>query len=241
MSNETNMQRSPLLVAAAVAISAAGMVTVPATVQAIPMVPLAPECAQYGFPGIVTIQHTNGWTANFNASGDHFNGASASASHTGGGKLSGTAEGSVSGRDVSLVLKWNNGAIGQYWGTVDNDRAKGYTKDLAHPENEAGWSIQQPLHCLKAADAPAAPAGPAAPPVPAPDPAAAGFKTATVTGDVEIYDAPGGNGEVIGELQGGEGQQVQAKCRDDQWCEVQGKGWVFGGPPEGGGEPFLKF
>ena len=53
---------------------------------------------------------------------------------------------------------------------------------------------------------------PAAPQQPAP---AAPSNIATVTGDVDIYDVPGGVGNVIGMLEGGEGQQVQANCRDD--------------------------
>jgi hypothetical protein len=79
-------------------------------------------------------------------------------------------------------------------------------------------------------------APPPAAPAPAPAPPAAiasQYKTATVTGDVDIYDVPGGEGKVIGMLEGGEGQHVQAKCRDDSWCEVSGKGWVWG--------DFLKF
>ena len=72
----------------------------------------------------------------------------------------------------------------------------------------------------------AAPQQPAAAPQqPAP---AAQSNTATVTGDVDIYDVPGGVGNVIGMLDGGEGQQVQANCRDDNWCEVSGQGWVWG-------------
>jgi hypothetical protein len=52
--------------------------------------------------------------------------------------------------------------------------------------------------------------------------------TATVTSDVDLYDQPGGEGNVIGVLR--EGSQVQAKCREDQWCSIradEGQGWVW--------------
>jgi hypothetical protein len=66
-------------------------------------------------------------------------------------------------------------------------------------------------------------------------------KTATVTGDVDVYDVPGGVGKVIGMLDGGEGQTVQlgSGCREDKWCNIVfakgpgGTAWVYG-------DPFLK-
>ena len=74
---------------------------------------------------------------------------------------------------------------------------------------------------------PEAPA-PEAPPAP---PAGLDIAIATVTGDVDVYDVPGGEGTVIGMLP--EGAQVSAECRDDRWCAVtgdvpNGKGWVWG-------------
>jgi hypothetical protein len=59
---------------------------------------------------------------------------------------------------------------------------------------------------------------------PAPQPATA---TATVNGDVDVYDVPGGVGTVIGMLR--QGSQVPlGVCRDDRWCQVTGVGWVWG-------------
>lgn len=52
-------------------------------------------------------------------------------------------------------------------------------------------------------------------------------QTATVTGDVDVYDAPGGAGKVIGMLR--KGMQVPfGSCRQDRWCQVTGVGWVWG-------------
>jgi hypothetical protein len=50
--------------------------------------------------------------------------------------------------------------------------------------------------------------------------------TATVNADVDLYDAPGGIGTVIGVL------VVDSTvgflgCQDDNWCEVE-SGWVWG-------------
>ena len=50
--------------------------------------------------------------------------------------------------------------------------------------------------------------------------------TSTVTGDVDVYDVPGGVGTVVGMLS--VGQQVTKNCRPDNWCEVPGQGWVWG-------------
>jgi hypothetical protein len=57
-----------------------------------------------------------------------------------------------------------------------------------------------------------------------------------VTGDVDVYDVPGGVGNVIGMLEGGEGQQVKlgSGCKGDNWCNVVwqagpgGTAWVWG-------------
>jgi hypothetical protein len=65
---------------------------------------------------------------------------------------------------------------------------------------------------------------------------AAGSNSRKVTGDVDVYDVPGGVGNVIGMLEGGEGQQVKlgSGCKDDNWCNVVwpagpgGTAWVWG-------------
>jgi len=70
---------------------------------------------------------------------------------------------------------------------------------------------------------------PEAPPAP---PAGPDIAIATVTGDVDVYDAPGGDGNVIGVLNAG--RQVSGVCREDRWCQVGGDavpggtGWVWG-------------
>ena len=52
-------------------------------------------------------------------------------------------------------------------------------------------------------------------------------KTATVKSDVDLYDSPGGTGNVIGMLT--KGSQVPfGGCQNDGWCKVTGEGWVWG-------------
>ncbi|MBJ3786250.1 SH3 domain-containing protein [Devosia sediminis] len=59
-----------------------------------------------------------------------------------------------------------------------------------------------------------------------PAPAAPASNMAKVTGDVDLYDAPGGSGSVIGMLNAGSSVPLM-QCRGDNWCQVQG-GWVWG-------------
>jgi hypothetical protein len=67
-------------------------------------------------------------------------------------------------------------------------------------------------------------------------PGGGGSNSKEVTGDVDVYDVPGGVGKVIGMLEGGEGQKVPlgSGCRGDNWCNIvwsggpSGKAWVWG-------------
>lgn len=59
--------------------------------------------------------------------------------------------------------------------------------------------------------------------------------TATVVQDVDLYDAPGGNGIVINMLTRGQKVTVSEPCVDN-WCRVEGEevpggtGFVYSGP-----------
>ena len=48
-----------------------------------------------------------------------------------------------------------------------------------------------------------------------------------IPADVDLYDSPGGSGNKIGALNGGD-VYANVKCRADKWCQVPGKGWVWG-------------
>lgn len=84
----------------------------------------------------------------------------------------------------------------------------------------------------------------AAPPPPPPPPPVeegppAGTRQARVNADVDVYDVPGGNGNVIGTLDFDEtGQFLRSvnlySCKADNWCEIvyttgtNRRGWVWG-------------
>jgi len=60
------------------------------------------------------------------------------------------------------------------------------------------------------------------PPSPSPTP------TATVTSDVDLYDVPGGNGNIIGMLRKGQVIKVAKPCPSDDWCDLtdpKGSAW----------------
>jgi SH3-like domain-containing protein len=49
---------------------------------------------------------------------------------------------------------------------------------------------------------------------------------ATVNGDVDLYDVPGGVGTVIGMLEK-DSTHTLLQCKSDNWCQVE-EGWVWG-------------
>jgi hypothetical protein len=57
---------------------------------------------------------------------------------------------------------------------------------------------------------------------------APGSPTATVTSDVDVYDEPGGGGNVIGILRQGEVVKVVTACPSDDWCALADGRFAFG-------------
>lgn len=53
------------------------------------------------------------------------------------------------------------------------------------------------------------------------------FTSVNVKADVDLYDQPGGSGNVIGMLSAGTHVPFGG-CKDDGWCQVTGRGWVWG-------------
>jgi hypothetical protein len=50
-----------------------------------------------------------------------------------------------------------------------------------------------------------------------------------VTGDVDLYKQPGGKGKPIGIVRGSKTKIYPTiNCRSDKWCQIPGKGWVWG-------------
>jgi hypothetical protein len=226
------------LAAAATALSATGLFVAAPAAQAKPMFPLAPNCVQYGWPGDVQLQHTNGWTARFSAVGPNVN-APASAFHPTAGTLSGTISGGIYGHSVEFEIHWNNGSVGSYTGAVGDDSvARGDTIDTEHPENKAKWNTQFPISCTKTAD-PQAQAGPQQAP---PDrvlavvviPQGANYTTVDVYNDVNDQatlapkgQVPAGSEVAVWGVCGDTKNQVNIHARPSvltpgKWCHVQG-------------------
>jgi hypothetical protein len=203
---------------AAAAISAVGVLALPAPAQAAPMIPLAPACNQYGFNGSFGLAQTNNYQMWFNSTGTTAQGRALSLPVNGNqaSRDSGDITGGVEGRNLNLSVRWDNGSNGIYSGTVGDDGiARGTGYDQTHPESRTSWESTKPLDCIVPATAPAD--------TPPPPP-----QTATVTEDVDVYDAPGGEGNVIDMLRSGQTVQLKGSCSPGDWCEVVGWGWVWG-------------
>jgi hypothetical protein len=69
---------------------------------------------------------------------------------------------------------------------------------------------------------------PPGPPVSPPLPPAPVTATATVTSDVDLYDVPGGNGNIIGTLRQGQVVKAVKACPSNDWCDLtdpKGSAW----------------
>jgi hypothetical protein len=226
MSRSIIVSKSQLL-GAATALSTMGFLIIPAPAHADPMFPLAPPCTQYGFIGDVALRQSNGFRVEFSSRGPAATGR-ATATGGNGATMGGNVSGGIQGRSVDFTIRWDGGgATGHYTGFIgDDDFVHGGTSvDEVTPSSRASWDSTVPFACLDAPPAPPPPAAPAPAPPAAPAPAPA---PATVTGDVDVYDAPGGDGNVIGILRQGQQVQLQGACNKDDWCQVVGQGWVWG-------------
>jgi hypothetical protein len=164
MSHVTIVNRSQLF-AAATAISALGLLTIPTPAQAGPMLPLAPLCHQYQFPGNITLRQDNGEVVLFSSYGFEARGV-AMATGANGHQAQGTVSGGMNGlKDVDFTIHYNDAVGGQihYTGTVSDD---GYVHGGAQTGQLSGsghWDLtERPLGCV--VDPAPAPAQQPAPP-----------------------------------------------------------------------------
>jgi hypothetical protein len=154
MSQSTTVT-SPQLLAAAAAITAVGFLTLSPPAQAHPMLPLAPACSQWGFPGNFSLKQSNGDIVQFNATGPVISGVpTASASGGINGPLQGGGVGGgVKGNHVDFEILWSlgdpgPGSVGRYIGVVGNDGfAHGSTYDEKSPGPGARWLSLVPFVC----------------------------------------------------------------------------------------------
>jgi hypothetical protein len=245
--SQLRIMNRPRLIAAATALSAVGFLTASPPAQAHPMLPLAPACDQYRFNGNFSLKQSNGDMVVFSSIGQQ---ASGNATATGGinGPLHGVVTGGIKGDKLDFTMVWNENAPGttapsqgDYTGYVSADGfAHGDTSQHNVPFGDtpggsAHWDSTVPLVCVTpAAPAPAPPPAPVShQPVPplAPTPAPS---VATVTSDVDVYDNPGGGGNIIGTLRANQQVDIVGGCQKNDWCHVvgpavpSGRGWVFG-------------
>jgi hypothetical protein len=132
----------------------------------------------------------------------------------------GKASGSINGRAISVHIIWDdNKGTADFTGTIGDDGiAHGTSTGTPIPINlwnPGPWDTEAgALNCTNNQ-------GPAG-------------KTATVNSDVDVYDTPGGNGNVIGILRKGKTVNLVGACQKDDWCQVSGgavptgNGWVWG-------------
>ena len=148
----------------------------------------------------------------------------------------GDVTGSVSGRKIDFRARWDKGAPGHYYGTIqDNGRATG---NVEWDGGAGYWNTTEKFTCSVPTPAPAPAPAPAPPPAPAPEPAPAPAPVpapaaTAITADVDVYRQPGGVGEPYGVARAGAKVKVLQR-HDDNWVQVQGdgipggSGWVWG-------------
>jgi hypothetical protein len=150
MSKSTTVNKSQLF-AAATAISALGLLTAPATAQAYPIVPLAPDCHQYGFPQWgFTITQSNGLDVYFLGTGKIENSRRMGALSNDGSKqaVGNIDRARIDGRGVDFTIVWDNGQTGVYNGSVDADGfARGDGYEQANPSNTTHWQSKEAFPC----------------------------------------------------------------------------------------------
>lgn len=217
---------------AGAALAAAGLVGSAAPAVALPPMPLAPACADYIYPSVMTLQQDNGLIVNLHHQGASFDGPGASVHGNGSPEVRGTSSGSRIDDNVIFTIKWDNGFQNTYTGKIGPDMvARGTTINNKGVSNS--WFSLGKYRCVPpAAPAPPVVNKPADPVQPVPDNKPA-TPTSTVTGDVDVYAQPGGAGAPVGILRGGQVVQVLER-RGDNWVQVSGagvpggSGWVWG-------------
>jgi hypothetical protein len=213
--------RSPLFVGvAAAAISATGMLAVPAPGHA------APGDCKYEFPGSFVLNQSNGFRVEFPATGTFASGTATSFNNSQAVADTGQVSGAINGTDVGLTIDWGGNVVGMYNGTVREGGTVAGQTSQAGTNNSATWESVTALKCIVEAAPPQQP--PPGQQQKPPDPETPPPLTATVNGDVDLYDVPGGDGNVIGILRDGEVVSLPRPCPPAEWCEVTGKGWVWG-------------
>jgi hypothetical protein len=157
------------LFAAAIALPAGGFLTVAGPAQARPMIPLAPACANYLWPGgNFTVNAGNGTVTTMAVSQDRVVGRPVFTPVEAPGPSQATygnpSGGIVGGTSIDFTINWDQGPgagyASHFTGKINDD---GLASGVLHYANrDDNWSSPQKFSCIT----------PSAPPAPAPAPAA---------------------------------------------------------------------
>ena len=135
------------LLGAATALIALGFLMASAPAQADPMLPLAPPCEQYGFPGGLTLEQAGGWRVELTSSGPFADGT-AVATKQGQPTMHGSVSGGIRGRHADFTIQWDTGPRGRYTGDIDQSGfAHGTGFDEVNPSSTTTWDSTTPFEC----------------------------------------------------------------------------------------------
>ncbi|CAN3126755.1 hypothetical protein ACNUDN_02570 [Mycobacterium sp. smrl_JER01] len=225
-SRQDHQRRLTCLVpnAFAVAVLAAALPLASPEAHALPQFPLAPACSSYSYnsPAIEFAQDNN-VTVVVDKSGDFFSGKAGYTQNGSGVWTNGTANGRISGRNITVDFTWSNGLTTHWDGYIDDNlTARGTAKNSEGAVNT--WYSKAKFHCVPAATPPAQSSGPVDNPPPPEE------LTATVNADTDLYNKANDDGDavVIGQLNVGQVVKVQSACSPNAWCflvEPRGAAW----------------
>jgi hypothetical protein len=227
--------------AAATALGASGVLAGPHPAHAYPPAPLAPACHDWKHNGAVVINEASGMRTELDWDGYIARGPAQSFKGTKTtNPLTGSVGGGIKNGHVDFTITWDpenyDGQVitwgsNHYVGDVDPEwgSVRGVVTDSGGVRKD--WVAQEHFDCATPAAQPAAP------------PPAAQPKTATVAGDVDVYniaadevpdEGSGVVGTKIGMLPAGKQVQLAKPCKADDWCQVlapelpNGNGFIWG-------------
>lgn len=168
-----------------------------------------PNCGQWGLSGSWELQHSDGLVLTLQLSQDD-NGSIAGKGILAG--LAGQVRGQMRGNRFQFVVNWPGPPAARYSGAVTAEARliDGRTEDLANPGVTSDWTSVHAATCL----------------VPIGDTEI----MATAKNDVDIYNGPGGEYDVVGMMTGG--QTAKLLGSEEGWKLLElpavpgGSGWV---------------
>jgi hypothetical protein len=183
-------------------------------------------------PPQLVLNLSNGETATFSTFGGTMIGTGTDKLAAKRGEYDGTSNGSLSGSTLNIQVRWvarfftagsdfPADVDSTFTGTVGPDgMARGSAVD--NTGFRVDWTSRDKFTCVDAS---------APQPKPQPEPVQVlppGQPSAVVNADVDLYDAPGGDGNVIGILREGEKVYLDRPCPPADWCQISGRGWAWG-------------